>query len=142
MANELYHHGIIGMKWGVRRFQNADGTRTSAGKAREKQARQVHEDHAKVFDGKKAYELSDAELRNRLNRINNEKQYDDLTSAGKSTVNKLMKNLGTAVTISSAILTLSANSGKINSAVNGVLNKAGDMVLEDLKRHGGLGRFD
>lgn len=32
--NELYHHGIKGQKWGVRRFQNKDGTRTAAGKKR------------------------------------------------------------------------------------------------------------
>jgi len=31
---ELYHHGILGQKWGVRRFQNADGTYTAAGKKR------------------------------------------------------------------------------------------------------------
>lgn len=31
---ELYHHGIKGQKWGVRRFQNEDGTLTSAGKKR------------------------------------------------------------------------------------------------------------
>lgn len=32
--DELYHHGIKGQKWGVRRFQNPDGTLTEAGKKR------------------------------------------------------------------------------------------------------------
>lgn len=32
--NELYHHGIHGQKWGVRRFQNPDGSYTPAGKKR------------------------------------------------------------------------------------------------------------
>lgn len=32
--DELYHHGIKGQKWGVRRFQNPDGTLTAAGKRR------------------------------------------------------------------------------------------------------------
>lgn len=39
--NELYHHGIKGQKWGIRRFQNSDGTLTAEGKERYGEAKHI-----------------------------------------------------------------------------------------------------
>ena len=40
--NELYHHGIKGQKWGVRRFQDYSGRLTPAGKQHVKERKKTN----------------------------------------------------------------------------------------------------
>lgn len=47
---EIYHHGIKGQKWGIRRYQNKDGTLTEAGQKR--YDRDVRENNAKKKDNR------------------------------------------------------------------------------------------
>ena len=68
---ELYHHGILGQKWGVRRYQNDDGTWTTAGKERRRKLRKwdprrfQNEDGSLTEEGKVRY--MEAARRGKLN---------------------------------------------------------------------------
>lgn len=70
--NELFHYGIKGMKWGVRRFQQKNGTLTPAGKKR--YASETKDKPKTPEKPKTVKEMSDDELRARVNRLQLEKQ--------------------------------------------------------------------
>ena len=48
---ELYHHGILGQKWGLRRYQNADGTLTPEGRERMLARARKYESKANITVG-------------------------------------------------------------------------------------------
>lgn len=91
--NTLTHHGIKGQKWGVRRFQTKSGSLTAAGKKRygkddeakskDKSSNEAHEDYKKVR-AKTTKQMSDAELRDAVNRLSMEKRYNELNPKKKS----------------------------------------------------------
>lgn len=106
---ELYHWGIKGMKWGVRRYQNKDGSLTPAGrKRREKLEREIEKLGGKSGEKKspdtkdgaenKAKEsikdISTEDLRNRVNRLQLEEQYKNLSKSGRDpTIDALQKDV-------------------------------------------------
>lgn len=104
-ADELAHYGILGQKWGVRRFQRKDGSLTPAGKKRLKKAKQVkqdpddnaNEDYMKARS-KSTKEMSDAELSAAIKRLQMEKQYQSLNPAqvskGKQVTSYVLKKAG------------------------------------------------
>ena len=84
----LEHHGIKGMRWGIRRYQNKDGSLTPAGKRRliqieserdtllgVKKKSDSRTDSTPVVKKKTAREMSDKELQDKIERYPLESAY-------------------------------------------------------------------
>lgn len=99
--NELYHHGIKGQRWGVRRFQKKNGSLTPAGRKRQKQNMSQDAKEANAIKKKKVSEMSNAELRKLNERQNLERNYRSLNpsviSRGAKAVTVTAAALGTIV---------------------------------------------
>ena len=86
--NELYHFGVKGMKWGVRK----DRKRSVSSK----RSRSDNEDYTESRDllKKSPNKLSNAELRKINERLNLEQQYSNLTTTQKQKGNRFIDKVG------------------------------------------------
>lgn len=118
MNDELYHYGIKGMKWGVRRTPAQLGHKISSGKKKvqeilglkKKSSKKGKSSKESTAQKKKVSEMTDAELRERINRLQLEKTYKELNASlnpqrkskaaaiASSIMEQSVKNIGTQTT--------------------------------------------
>ena len=127
--NELYHHGVKGMKWGVRRTPSQLGHDTG-GIDLQKTKKKVEAANTIVNESQNinkkvssrkqrkiqkqqvqnAKAMTDQELRERVNRLNMEQQYARLSteqmSAGKVNVDRVLSEVGTVVALTNSVLAI------------------------------------
>lgn len=131
MDNTLCHHGIKGQKWGVRRYQNPDGSLTNAGRKKiaklDKQYEKITGDSNPTTKPKTIGEMTNQELQSKIDRARLEKAYAELypvrVSAGKKLVNSFKDK---------AISTMMDKGTKV----------AGDYVEKKVKEKLGLNEVD
>lgn len=125
-SNELYHHGVKGMHWGIRRYQpypgdyHGDGKYTgkkfnnsSNGSSTSKKAQRKEERRARKEARKRSTikNLSDAELNRRIERMKKENEYARLlgrspvngASTGKNIAGQVFKSIGNRVLVPMAV---------------------------------------
>lgn len=110
--DEFYHHGIRGQRWGVRRYQNADGSLTPAGQKRleKKDAKWAHKNHDKIVS--KARKDVSKELDRYANNLLSDP--NAVTSKGKlssSTINSYNRKM--AELMNQSVKNVTAPSGRV-----------------------------
>lgn len=121
MQNELTHYGVKGMKWGIRKKNyttsdlkkykgHVDTASKIVDKQKEVSKKQASKAHRKKVENDLS-KMSDQELRDIVNRMNMEERYKQVMNTrqvevGKSRTEKILDNVGTALTIGSSALSL------------------------------------
>lgn len=121
MNNEDYlaHHGILGMKWGIRRYRNKDGSLTDAGKKRygNRKLKPIGEmkDAAlkKMSPAYRRSHMSSEELASRISRLSQEKKLKDLERDVRDERVKVGEDITKAVVKGVALATIAYIGGRL-----------------------------
>lgn len=150
ISDELYHHGIKGMKWGIRRFQNYDGSYTRKGLERYRQSEKEYNTINSFYKAAKKYhkinknEDSKQVLTNfKEARKEAKKQmsldYDQLKRDKLADKGKKLYNSGKTITGSADNLALSASIAGGSFVASRILKKNGNQRMGDIAMYSGLG---
>ena len=98
MSEYISHFGVKGMKWGIRRYQNKDGSLTPEG--RKRYGRSEDSEKIRELRKKPVSAMSNQELETVIRRMNLERQYRDLKSSeinsGKKKAKEVLDYANTA----------------------------------------------
>lgn len=118
--HELYHYGIKGQRWGIRRFQKKNGSLTPAGKKRQKEKWSEDATEASKIKKKSVKEMSNAELKRLNERTRLEQEYSRLNPSNSKKA--LAAVTATAATMGT-LLNLYNNSDKIIAKGKPIVSK-------------------
>ena len=123
----LTHYGVLNMKWGIRNFLKKRGKSNSRKAALARKKAGIKEESGKPEPKKKVSEMSDAELKAAVQRLENEKKYRDLNPRHVSAGEKFAKDF-----VEKALIP-GINEGAKQIIKDALVSKGGQLVKDAKK---------